>query len=69
MQNMPMGMVGVQGMRPMMNAMSGAPVAPGAAPMMISGANPMMGAPMQQQNQTTGPPQGNAVQLDPFGAL
>ncbi|KAK0173827.1 hypothetical protein PV328_006970 [Microctonus aethiopoides] len=69
MQNIPMGMVGVQGMRPMMNAMSGAPVAPGAAPMMISGANPMMGAPMQQQNQTTGPPQGNAVQLDPFGAL
>ncbi|KAK0168758.1 hypothetical protein PV327_002528 [Microctonus hyperodae] len=69
MQNMPMGMVGVQGMRPMMSAMPGAPVAPGAAPMMMSGANPMMGATMQQQNQTTGPPQGNAVQLDPFGAL
>ncbi|XP_078042344.1 phosphatidylinositol-binding clathrin assembly protein lap isoform X20 [Augochlora pura] len=76
MQGVPMGM---QGMRPMMNAMPGSPggmmVAGGAAPMMMSNANPMMGAnlqqqPQQQQPQTAAqPPQNNAVQLDPFGAL
>ncbi|XP_051162125.1 phosphatidylinositol-binding clathrin assembly protein LAP isoform X6 [Leptopilina boulardi] len=76
----PMGMqgmpVGMQGMRPMMGAIPGAPaagsgmmVAGGAAPMMM-GANPAMGAPLQQQTpQPTAQPQNNAVQLDPFGAL
>ncbi|XP_076651953.1 phosphatidylinositol-binding clathrin assembly protein lap isoform X15 [Halictus rubicundus] len=85
MQGVPMGM---QGMRPMMNAMPGGGpggmmVAGGAAPMMMPNANPMMGAnlqqqpqqqqqpqPQQQQPQTAAqPPQNNAVQLDPFGAL
>ncbi|XP_051162107.1 phosphatidylinositol-binding clathrin assembly protein LAP isoform X3 [Leptopilina boulardi] len=73
MQGMPVGM---QGMRPMMGAIPGAPaagsgmmVAGGAAPMMM-GANPAMGAPLQQQTpQPTAQPQNNAVQLDPFGAL
>ncbi|XP_066582305.1 phosphatidylinositol-binding clathrin assembly protein unc-11 isoform X1 [Prorops nasuta] len=78
MQGMPMGMPGVQGMRPMMGAMPGAPapvggmmVAGGAAPMMMASPNPMMGANLQQQpsQTTTTQPQGNAVQLDPFGAL
>ena len=74
MQGMPVGM---QGMRPMMGGMPGAPtsgsgmmVAGGAAPMMM-GANPVMGAPLQQQQplQSAAQPQNNAVQLDPFGAL
>ncbi|XP_023290473.1 phosphatidylinositol-binding clathrin assembly protein unc-11 [Orussus abietinus] len=80
MQGMPMGMQGMQGMqgmRPMMGAMPGAPaasggmmVAGGAAPIGMGGANPMMGAPLQQQHpQPAAQPQGNAVQLDPFGAL
>ncbi|XP_015585676.1 phosphatidylinositol-binding clathrin assembly protein unc-11 isoform X3 [Cephus cinctus] len=78
MQGMPMGMQGMQGMRPMMGAMPGAPtagaggmmVAGGAAPIIMSSANPMMGAPLQQQHpQPTAQPQSNAVQLDPFGAL
>ncbi|XP_076300445.1 phosphatidylinositol-binding clathrin assembly protein lap isoform X20 [Lasioglossum baleicum] len=79
MQGVPMGM---QGMRPMMNAMPGGGpggmmVAGGAAPMMMPNANPMMGANLQQQPQqqpqqpqpAAQPPQNNAVQLDPFGAL
>ncbi|XP_076230480.1 phosphatidylinositol-binding clathrin assembly protein lap isoform X17 [Nomia melanderi] len=82
MQGVPMGM---QGMRPMMNAMPGGPggmmVAGGAAPMMMPNANPMMGANLQQQQQqlqqqqqqqqpqSAAQPQNNAVQLDPFGAL
>ncbi|XP_011299852.1 phosphatidylinositol-binding clathrin assembly protein LAP isoform X5 [Fopius arisanus] len=72
MQGMPMGM---QGMRPMMGGIPGAPAAPGGmmvaggnAPMMMPGSNPMMGAPIQQQPPQNQPP-GNAVQLDPFGAL
>lgn len=77
MQGMPMGMQGMQGMRPMMGAMPGATpggggmmVAGGAAPMMMPNANPMMGANLQQQHpQPAAQPQGNAVQLDPFGAL
>lgn len=80
MQSMAMGMQGMQGMRPMMGIMPGDPAAaggmivPGAggAPMMMGGANPMMGAgPLQQQqNQpVAGPTPANAVQLDPFGAL
>lgn len=80
MQGMPMGMQGMQGMRPMMGAMPGPTaggggmmVAGGAAPMMMPNANPMMGANLQQQQQQhpqpAAQPQGNAVQLDPFGAL
>lgn len=84
MQGMPMGMQGMQGMqgmRPMMCTIPGASaagggmmVAGGAAPMMaMPGANPMMAGPnlQQQQPQPTAAtqPQGNAVQLDPFGAL
>ncbi|XP_067206258.1 phosphatidylinositol-binding clathrin assembly protein unc-11 isoform X5 [Linepithema humile] len=77
------GMQGMQGMRPMMCTIPGASaagggmmVAGGAAPMMaMPGANPMMaGTNLQQQQQQPQPaaaaqPQGNAVQLDPFGAL
>jgi len=79
------GMQGMQGMRPMMCTIPGAPaagggmmVAGGAAPMMaMPGANPMMAGPnLQQQHSQSQPqpvataqPQGNAVQLDPFGAL
>ncbi|XP_015122638.1 phosphatidylinositol-binding clathrin assembly protein unc-11 isoform X4 [Diachasma alloeum] len=73
MQGMPMGM---QGMRPMMGGIPGAPAAPGGmmvasgnAPMMMPGSNPMMGATIQQQPPQSNQPQGNAVQLDPFGAL
>lgn len=69
------GMQGMQGMRPMMcipgasAAGSGMMVAGGTAPMMqMAGANPMMGPNLQQQ-QAAAQPQGNAVQLDPFGAL
>ncbi|XP_071634854.1 phosphatidylinositol-binding clathrin assembly protein LAP isoform X26 [Temnothorax longispinosus] len=83
MQGMPMGMQGMQGMRPMMCTIPGASaagggmmVAGGAAPMMaMPGANPMMAGPnLQQQHPQPQPaaaaqPQGNAVQLDPFGAL
>ncbi|XP_076683645.1 phosphatidylinositol-binding clathrin assembly protein lap isoform X4 [Andrena cerasifolii] len=86
MQGVPMGMQGMQGMRPMMSTMPGGPggmmVAGGAAPMMMPGTNPMMGANMQQQQQpqqqqqqqqqqpqAAAQPQNNAVQLDPFGAL
>ncbi|XP_011694388.1 PREDICTED: phosphatidylinositol-binding clathrin assembly protein LAP isoform X2 [Wasmannia auropunctata] len=85
MQGMPMGMQGMQGMqgmRPMMCTIPGASaagggmmVAGGAAPMMaIPGANPMAGPNLQQQPPQPQPaaaaqPQGNAVQLDPFGAL
>lgn len=66
--------MGMQGMRPMMGAPapgSGMMIAGGAAPVVMSGANPMMGGtPMQQQQpQPPAQPQGNAVQLDPFGAL
>ncbi|XP_011498199.1 PREDICTED: phosphatidylinositol-binding clathrin assembly protein LAP isoform X1 [Ceratosolen solmsi marchali] len=73
MQGMPMGMQGMQGVRPMMGAaaapggmmMPGAPVTAGGQP-----AAPMMaGVPIQQQPQPQQPPQGNQVQLDPFGAL
>ncbi|XP_071569512.1 phosphatidylinositol-binding clathrin assembly protein LAP isoform X20 [Temnothorax nylanderi] len=77
------GMQGMQGMRPMMCTIPGASaagggmmVAGGAAPMMaMPGANPMMAGPnLQQQHPQPQPaaaaqPQGNAVQLDPFGAL
>ncbi|KAH0949093.1 hypothetical protein HN011_006223 [Eciton burchellii] len=78
------GMQGMQGMRPMMCTIPGAPaagggmmVAGGAAPMMaMPGANPMMAGNLQQQHSQSQPqpaataqPQGNAVQLDPFGAL
>ncbi|XP_029171488.1 phosphatidylinositol-binding clathrin assembly protein isoform X4 [Nylanderia fulva] len=77
------GMQGMQGMRPMMCAIPGASAAGsgmmvtgGAAPMMaMPGANPMMAGPnLQQQSQpqaavAPAQPQGNAVQLDPFGAL
>ncbi|XP_015433543.1 PREDICTED: phosphatidylinositol-binding clathrin assembly protein LAP isoform X3 [Dufourea novaeangliae] len=79
MQGVPMGM---QGMRPMMNAIPAGPggmmVAGGAAPMMMPNANLMMGGnlqqqqqqqPQQQQPQAAAQPQNNAVQLDPFGAL
>ncbi|KYN43334.1 Phosphatidylinositol-binding clathrin assembly protein LAP [Trachymyrmex septentrionalis] len=84
MQGMPMGMQGMQGMqgmRPMMCTIPGASaagggmmVAGGAAPMMaMPGANPMMAGPNLQQQQpqpaAAAQPQGNAVQLDPFGAL
>ncbi|XP_018407648.1 PREDICTED: phosphatidylinositol-binding clathrin assembly protein LAP [Cyphomyrmex costatus] len=81
MQGMPMGMQGMQGMRPMMCTIPGASaagggmmVAGGAAPMMaMPGANPMMTGPNLQQQQpqpaAAAQPQGNAVQLDPFGAL
>lgn len=75
MQNMPMGMQGMQGMRPMMGVMPGETAATtGAAPMMMTGANPMMGpgGPMQPQQQpqsVAGQTTNNAVQLDPFGAL
>lgn len=77
-----MGMQGMQGMRPMMCTIPGASaagggmmVAGGAAPMMaMPGANPMMAGPNLQQQSQPQPaaatqPQGNAVQLDPFGAL
>ncbi|XP_032454648.1 phosphatidylinositol-binding clathrin assembly protein LAP isoform X32 [Nasonia vitripennis] len=64
MQSMSMGMQGMQGVRPMMGApgamMPGAPQA---------GQPVMPGAPIQQQPQPQQPPQGNQVQLDPFGAL
>ncbi|XP_012543228.1 phosphatidylinositol-binding clathrin assembly protein isoform X4 [Monomorium pharaonis] len=77
------GMQGMQGMRPMMCTIPGASaagggmmVAGGAAPMMaMPGTNPMMAGPnLQQQHPQSQPaaaaqPQGNAVQLDPFGAL
>lgn len=76
MQGVPMGM---QGMRPMMpgGGPGGMMVAGGAAPMMMPNANTMMGANLQQQPQqqpqqpqpAAQPPQNNAVQLDPFGAL
>ncbi|XP_011137403.1 phosphatidylinositol-binding clathrin assembly protein LAP isoform X16 [Harpegnathos saltator] len=81
MQGIPMGiqgMQGMQGMRPMMCTIPGASaagsgmmVAGGTAPMMqMAGANPMMGPNLQQQHpQAAAQPQGNAVQLDPFGAL
>ncbi|KYM80950.1 Phosphatidylinositol-binding clathrin assembly protein LAP [Atta colombica] len=84
MQGMPMGMQGMQGMqgmRPMMCTIPGASaagggmmVAGGAAPMMaMPSANPMMAGPNLQQQQpqpaAAAQPQGNAVQLDPFGAL
>ncbi|XP_014482536.1 PREDICTED: clathrin coat assembly protein AP180 isoform X3 [Dinoponera quadriceps] len=81
MQGIPMGiqgMQGMQGMRPMMCTIPGASaagsgmmVAGGTAPMMqMTGANPMMGPNLQQQHpQAAAQPQGNAVQLDPFGAL
>ncbi|XP_043281054.1 phosphatidylinositol-binding clathrin assembly protein unc-11 isoform X3 [Venturia canescens] len=75
MQNMPMGMQGMQGMRPMMGVMPGENAGTtGAAPMMMTGANPMMGpgGPMQPQQQPQsigGQTTNNAVQLDPFGAL
>lgn len=78
MQGMPMGMQGMQGMRPMMGTMPGPAaggggmmVTGGAAPMMMPNANPMMGANLQQQQPqpAAAQPQGNAVQLDPFGAL
>lgn len=63
-QGMPMPGMQMQGMRPMMPGGQAVPgggvVAPGANPAMMGG-----GAPVQQQPQ----PQGNAVQLDPFGAL
>lgn len=73
------GMQGMQGMRPMMCTIPGASaagsgmmVAGGTAPMMqMAGANPMMGPNLQQQHPqaAAAQPQGNAVQLDPFGAL
>ncbi|XP_032686916.1 phosphatidylinositol-binding clathrin assembly protein LAP isoform X15 [Odontomachus brunneus] len=81
MQGIPMGiqgMQGMQGMRPMMCTIPGASaagsgmmVAGGTAPMMqMAGTNPMMGPNLQQQHpQAAAQPQGNAVQLDPFGAL
>ncbi|XP_070522450.1 phosphatidylinositol-binding clathrin assembly protein isoform X7 [Cardiocondyla obscurior] len=83
MQGMPMGMQGMQGMRPMMCTIPGASAAGGgmmvtggAAPMMaMPGANPMMAGPNLQQQHPQAQPaaaaqsQGNAVQLDPFGAL
>lgn len=76
------GMQGMQGMRPMMCTIPGASaagggmmVAGGTAPMMaMPGTNPMMAGPNLQQQPQPQPaaaaqPQGNAVQLDPFGAL
>lgn len=69
--------MGMQGMRPMMGAMPGAPVASGGmmvaggtAPTIMGVPSPMMNAPLQQQHSnSTAQSQANAVQLDPFGAL
>lgn len=68
--------MGMQGMRPMMGAMPGAPVASGmmvaggTAPTIMASPSPMMSAPLQQQHShSTVQSQPNAVQLDPFGAL
>lgn len=70
MQGMPMG--GMQGMRPMMAGAIPPGAQPPGNPMMMPPGNPMIppSVPQQQQQaQSTGPVQGNPLQLDPFGAL
>ncbi|XP_006607498.1 phosphatidylinositol-binding clathrin assembly protein LAP isoform X3 [Apis dorsata] len=78
MQGVPIGMQSIQGIRPMMSTISGGPgnmmVTGGAAPMMMSNSNSMMGTnlqqqPQQQPQQNVAQSQNNQVQLDPFGAL